>query len=939
MTATLVVLMLVAQAPSTPPPPAEGEPVRYRSEKATSDGQGNVLHLEGKAELRTDTARIEADKISYDQRTRVVTATGHCYAVQGLNGAVGDGLVLDLSGSWMQLQNGRFFEKTGIAPETMLQLSSAEELLAKGKTTLATRADRVERVAPGHLRVDGIDFTPCDCNPLEPHWSIKAFKADVYPGEQAWMYLPVVYIYGAPVLPFPVMDVPLKSQKTGLLFTTPNHTAQNGWQVSQPVYFALAPNFDLTATPGYVWGASGEDSHPAGIRGPNFDTEVRWTHSRESRGDLELFVFDDLKPIRDPRSLAYYPNIEAGTPTLDDKRGFRGSLNGFVAQALGGPWSARVDVNLVSDSAVVKDTVTDVAQQANQYLRSSAVISRRTDDSLLTIEATAQQDTYWGGFTVFDSDRWPYPLTGLDPHQDNSPFQAPAYPYGGQNRGQWLRGPATLQKLPDVRLSLPWRTLGDHFSWTVAAGFARLAPFSGHSGDEGIDGLYQQPNPPNSVPIVATRCGDPGAPPPCQLPQYQFPQYVDTLTQGDRIWQPGEREARMRLDLVPRLSATFALGDWLRIRPTIWIRQDAYLGEVTHNLDQRGYAVGDVLLSSEISRTFANGLRHAIQPSFEYRAIPGQWGAVPGNAPTGPNQPVENRFYDEIDGAVMKTPLSQGVAHLTQTLSRRTGAVMQELLRIDVAQEFDFIQANGLSDFVVSLRTGYAPFSGGITFRYDTQRNAPALWAVFAGVNTPRFGVNARLDQIYVPAQFYDRDVGPDFLTSGARNLPATAISGEDLARFGGGSTFRQGIDELVGSPVPANLTVGQRQTAITLDARVNLVFGLGLTYSGTFYPSATWTRRNANGDFVNEAGTGPPPGGTPLTGKYSVFGQQSAGISFAPACNCWRLDVIGRLPPPGGQYVQPSPGVFEVSTFQWRFPDILFLLTIQNFGTFGAGG
>ena len=142
-----------------------------------------------------------------------------------------------------------------------------------------------------------------------------------------------------------------------------------------------------------------------------------------------------------------------------------------------------------------------------------------------------------------------------------------------------------------------------------------------------------------------------------------------------------------------------------------------------------------------------------------------------------------------------------------------------------------------------------------------------------------------------------------------------------------------------MGSPVPANLTVGQRQTAITLDARVNLVFGLGLTYSGTFYPSATWTRRNANGDFVNEAGTGPPPGGTPLTGKYSVFGQQSAGISFAPACNCWRLDVIGRLPPPGGQYVQPSPGVFEVSTFQWRFPDILFLLTIQNFGTFGAGG
>jgi LPS-assembly protein len=276
------------------------------------------------------------------------------------------------------------------------------------------------------------------------------------------------------------------------------------------------------------------------------------------------------------------------------------------------------------------------------------------------------------------------------------------------------------------------------------------------------------------------------------------------------------------------------------------------------------------------------------------------------------------------------------VARLTQTLTRRTGAVMQELLRLDVAQEFDFTQPNGLADTVVSLRGGYAPFLGGITFRYDTQRHAPALWAVFAGVQTPRFGLNARLDQIYLPAQFYDRDVDPAQGT-GARNLPASAISAEDLARFGGGGNLRQGIDELVGSPVPANLTVGQRQTAITIDARVTLVFGLGLTYSGTFYPSANWTRRDANGNFLDLAGA---PTSTPVTGRYSALGQQSAGISFAPACNCWRLDVIGRLPPPFGQVgTNPSNNPTEPSSFIWRFPDILFLLTIQNFGTFGAGG
>src|SRR5678815_4088903 len=106
MTPLGLVLVLLAQAPTTPLP-TEGEPVRYQAEQGTSDGQGNVLHLQGKAELRTDTARIQADRIDYDQRTRIVTATGHCYAVSGLAGAVADGLTLDLDGNWLQLQNSR----------------------------------------------------------------------------------------------------------------------------------------------------------------------------------------------------------------------------------------------------------------------------------------------------------------------------------------------------------------------------------------------------------------------------------------------------------------------------------------------------------------------------------------------------------------------------------------------------------------------------------------------------------------------------------------------------------------------------------------------------------------------------------------------------------------------------------------------------------------
>lgn len=884
--------------------------MRYQADQGTSDGHGEVLHLQGKAELRTDTSRIQADRIDYDQRTRVVTASGHCYAVNGLAGATADGLTLDLDANWLKLENGRFFVKADVTPEALLGTSTPEQLMATGRTTLAARAERVERLAPGHLKVNGLDFTPCDCNPLEPHWSIKATAADVHPGERAWLFLPVIYVYGVPILPLPVLDVPLKPQKTGLLVTTPAHSAQNGWQVTQPVYFALATNWDLTVTPGYTWGSSTQPAPNAfglGVKGPSLDTEVRWAHSRDTKGDIELFLLDDRQPLRDPRSLVYYADASDGTKLLGEKRGLRGSANGSVLQSFGDGWTGRIDLNLISDAALVKDTTTDVAQQANQSLRTSAVVSRRTPDSILSFEVTARQDIAWGGFSLFDGDSWPYAQEGQNKAQDGS--------------GQWLRGPATLQRLPTVHLDLPSRPLGDHLSWGLGADFTRLAPFNGHSGDEGVDGLYQLPTP--NPPIVGGPnpvCPNLGA--------------TETQSQGDRVWQCGEREARLRLDLVPRLAGSFAVGDWLRIRPSVWIRQDLYLGEVTRSADQRGYAVGDLLVSSEISRTFASGLRHAIQPSLQYREIPGQWGAVPGNRPSGPNQPVENRFYDELDGALFQAPLRQGVARVTQTLSRRVGAVMQELLRLDVAQEFDFHQDNGLADTVVSVRASYAPFSSGLTFRYDTQRSAPALWAAFASFQLPRFGATLRFDQLYLPVQFYDRDVG------GAQNLPAAAITAEDLARYGGSGNVRQGIDALVGSPVPLGFRVGQRQSTLTLEARVNLVFGLGLTYSGTLYPGATWTRRDANG-----APIGPPPSNAPTTeaaaptGKYSLLGQQNFGISFAPACNCWRLDIIGRLPPPSGQYV-PDPqnaGSFVPSTFNWRFPDLIFLLTIQNFGTFGA--
>ncbi len=392
------------------------------------------------------------------------------------------------------------------------------------------------------------------------------------------------------------------------------------------------------------------------------------------------------------------------------------------------------------------------------------------------------------------------------------------------------------------------------------------------------------------------------------------------------------------------------MGDWLRIRPSVWIRQDLYLGEVSAQTDQRGYAVADVLVSSEVSRTFDNGLRHAIQPSLQFRAIPGQWGAVPGTQPTAPNQPVENRFYDEIDGAIFQAPLYQGVLRLGQTLSRRTGAVMQELLRLDLAQEFDFETANGLADTVVGLRGGVCAVqrrahASATTTSATPRRSGPPSPRMPSRASRPR----VRFDQLFVPVQFFDRDVG---VYPFAQNLTGQVISAADLARFGGGGNMRQGIDQLVGSPVPANFRTGQRQSAITLDGTGEPRLRARAHLLGDAVPGGHLDGPQPERAPSPPARRTPVPVLTPTVGVAQNVVHPPATGQLQPARAAELRDLLRpgvqllaaghhRPAPAARRAVRPGPpepGAFYVpSTFNWRFPDLIFLLTIQSFGTFGA--
>lgn len=849
MTSALVAMVVLGQAGlNSVSVPNADEPIHVKADASQSDSDANHITLSGNAELRTAGTLVRAQTITLEQQTNFLTATGNAFCVSGYLGAEADELTLDLNTGTVGMVHGHFFEKTKVTLDRLLATQSPAELQSLGQTALAGNADRIQRGAGGHLYMKNLTFTPCDCeprDPLKPHWSIQSTSADVVLGEGAWLWLPVIRVYDAPVFALPVMYVPLSDRKTGLLPILPSYSAWTGWNFPIPVFVTLGRSADIEFDLGYTTGGVNPNF---GVKGPSLDTTFRFTPSLATHGTVELFLLQDLQPPRNPESSIGWP------PGVGPEHfGPRGELTSQIVSILGGGWTTRLDLNLASDAALPRDVATDVLVQANQYLTSTLQLSHRGADSWEGLTLSYRQDTqYPFGYSLFGTDRDP-------------------------STGAALRGPATFQQLPDISVAFPERPLWGPLFGSLDMAYTRLSPLTQLFGDEGRDGLF--------LPVAPAVTTPPGV--------------VDPL-QGDGVYQLAyEREARDRLDVVPRLVLTLPVGEVLRIRPSAWLRQDVYVGEITGAVNQRGYGVLDLLVSSELSRTYGEGqgaLRNAIQPSVEVRDIVGAWGAVPG--------PQPGNRYDAVDWAVDTNQRLQGVVKVRELLTRRVGAQMVELFRLELAQEFLGSASNGLSDSVVSARTTLGAFNAGATFRWDNQRHAPALFSIGAGVQPwvspvkgtppPKYSFHVEYDFVYL-SNLYQNQNG----------IPQSA---DDQQWVGGSSAQRRGMDALVGSPLPANALQGSLLHTITLTGQVNFPYGLGLYYGGTFYPSAPPVQTS-----VVTASMG-------LLGPHPFFGQQQLSVTFGPACNCWRLDVGLRT----------APGLPAA------FPQVIVDFTIAGFGTFG---
>ncbi|MFL5321084.1 MAG: LPS-assembly protein LptD [Myxococcaceae bacterium] len=821
---SIVALSVCAQLPlSTSVQLPSGKTVNLAADFADTISGGQKLSAHGNVELSSGNMVVRADELTYDAESQIVTAKGNVRFFDYPYVGVADQVTVDIDGRAATLQGGLFMKKRGVSNEQLLAAKSVDELKSMGDSQLSVTGTSIRQLDENTFEVENLSFTPCDCDVNQITWRVEARKANVRVGERATLTFPVVYVQSVPVFALPWLYLPVTERRSGLLVPKPQWTPNNGFSIDQPVFVTLGESYDATITPGYYFGSS----LPNGVKGPRLQTEFRYVPSTRTTGRATLGLIYDFKPRRDPFN---------GQPALfgtgQKARGLRAEGSLSHDQDLTGGWRDRIDASFVSDGFYPRDLTADILARENQYLRSTGVIYRHTDNLWTGLDVTMRQDLR-SGFSLF--------------YADHDQF------------GRTIRGSNTMQRLPALSFVVPEHVVAGPIHAGFSSSFVRIAPMISNTGDEGRDGISFQPELSERRYDCDETAGNgrfdgPGAI--TDIPVEAAPRFTqDAPNPASRcpVVGPGEREARMRIDLNPRVSAALNLGRFATFTPYSFFREDLYYGEATGNFTQRGYAAAGAVATTELSRVYEwkqFQFRHAVTPTAEIRYVPFVLGSGAG-------------AYDEVDTAIPGRFL-QGVAELRQQVMRKEGAQYHESLRFDLGQGFDLMN-DRVADSYARLGFDSAPVHLNGLGRYNLKEKH--LTQISAGASID----DGRGDAVYAS---YDR-----LLVDGSERL-------------------RRGIDALVGLPVVNPTQTDPYAEQISAGIRFGFKFGLGARYDAVLAPLR--------------------PSGQ--ASGYSVFRQQTVGLSYGPACDCWRLE---------GQAVF-RPGLPVQGGFSF---------SISRFGSFGTGG
>src|SRR5580704_11482470 len=208
---------------------ADDHRIHIESNDAQLGADGNAV-LNGRVTVTQDERSVSADSVTYDYGLDKLTVTGKVdfldprLRVRSDNGSYDTVGGANFNEAFFQLmdRNGRGFAKD------------------------------IDVNPDGKVALDQVHYTSCPVG--HEDWSLNAARISLDTRRQegvahnVTMRFKDVPIFYTPYISFPLGD----ERKSGLLFPSFGHSGNNGFELEVPYYLNLAPNYDLTLTPGYL---------------------------------------------------------------------------------------------------------------------------------------------------------------------------------------------------------------------------------------------------------------------------------------------------------------------------------------------------------------------------------------------------------------------------------------------------------------------------------------------------------------------------------------------------------------------------------------------------------------------------------------------------------------------------------------------------------------
>jgi len=296
--------------------------VHIDSDDAMVDAEGHAA-VSGRVTVRQDARTVAADSMNYDYKTGKLRVVGgvdfedpklRIKSDTGTYDTVG-GAEFDKANFQILDRNGR-----GVARE------------------LSVHPD-------GRVQLAQVRYTTCPVG--NEDWMLQASSIDLdTAGQEGSAHNVLMRFKSVPIFYTPYISFPLGDErKSGLLFPSFGHSGSNGYQLQVPYYFNLAPNYDLTLTPGFL-----------SARGVQLGPEFRYL-TASSHGQIEANFLPNDRIEHSDRAYFHFTDV------TDLRRGLRFDT----------------DIATVSDSNYFSDFAVGSEQTSVTYLERRADV-RYYDD-------------------------------------------------------------------------------------------------------------------------------------------------------------------------------------------------------------------------------------------------------------------------------------------------------------------------------------------------------------------------------------------------------------------------------------------------------------------------------------------------------------------------------------------------------------------------------